>query len=264
MGALDGVERTPETLRIHERLATTGSAIDRVVCTSARPGTRAGRRTLNPSERVKKEGTSLNTKALKAAEATFLKKYPGGFRHPEMVELGKKHMMEKLETFANEAFSRQAFGNTDAIIDGAVKLVSRSTMVSMFEKPKFRDTMRALSKKDREVFADALRQLLHGKEKVGFDILVRELKKRKLAKWPLATVVQSYFRPNRDVFVKPTTTRLVIEKLELDLTYNATPSWEFYRSYRKSILEIRSMVSETLAPNNPAFCGFLMMTLRDR
>jgi hypothetical protein len=203
----------------------------------------------------------VNTKALKEAEATFLKQYPGGFRHPELVELGKKHMMEKLEAFAKEAFSKRAFDNTDAIIDGAVKLVGRSTMVSMFEKPKFRDMLRTLPKQDKKIFAGALRELLHGKEKVGFDILVRELKKRKLAKWSLATAVQSYFRPNKDIFVKPTTTKLVIEKLELDLTYNATPSWEFYRSYRKHILEIRGMVNENLAPNNPAFCGFLMMSL---
>ena len=203
----------------------------------------------------------MNTKALKEAEAKFLKRYPGGFRHPELVELGKKHMMEKLETFAKDTFSKRAFDDTDAIIDGAVKLVGRSTMVSMFEKPKFRDTLRTLPTKDREIFAGALYELLHGKERVGFEILVRELKKRKLAKWSLTTAVQSYFRPNKDVFVKPTTTKLVIEKLELDLTYNATPSWEFYKSYRTSILEIRSRVNENLAPNNPAFCGFLMMSL---
>jgi hypothetical protein len=134
----------------------------------------------------------VNIKALKDAEATFLKQYPGGFRHPEMIELGKKHRMEKLETFAKEAFSKRAFEDTDAIIDGAVKLVGRSTMVSMFEKPKLRDMLRTLPKKDRETFAETLRELLHGKEQVGFDILVRELKKKKLAKCSLATAVQSY------------------------------------------------------------------------
>jgi hypothetical protein len=119
----------------------------------------------------------VNIKALKDAEATFLKQYPGGFRHPEMIELGKKHRMEKLETFAKEAFSKRAFEDTDAIIDGAVKL---------------RDMLRTLPKKDRETFAETLRELLHGKEQVGFDILVRELKKKKLAKCSLATAVQSY------------------------------------------------------------------------
>jgi hypothetical protein len=133
----------------------------------------------------------VNTKALKEAEARFLKMYPGGFRHPELVELGKKHMMKKLEEFAKETFSRRAFDYTDAIIDGAAKLVGRSTMVSMFEKPKFRDMLRTLPKKDREIFAGALYELLHGKEKVGFEILVRELKKRKLAKWSLATTRRS-------------------------------------------------------------------------
>ena len=203
----------------------------------------------------------MNTKVLKEAEKTFLKKYPGGFRHPTLLELGKKHKMEQLETFAKETFSKKSFDDTDGIVEGAVKLVGRSTMVSMFEKPRFRDMLRTLPKKERVIFVGALYQLLHGKEKGGFEILVRELKKRKLAKWSLATVIQSYFRPNKEVFVKPTTTKLVIDRLELGLTYNATSSWEFYRSYRKSILEIRRRVNKNLAPNNPAFCGFLMMSL---
>ena len=35
----------------------------------------------------------MNTKALKAAEKKFMKKYPEGFGHPSMVEFGKKHKM---------------------------------------------------------------------------------------------------------------------------------------------------------------------------
>ena len=203
----------------------------------------------------------MNTKTLKAAEKKFLKKYPGGFGHPSMVELGKKHKMGQLEGFAKEKLSKNSFGDTNEIIAASAKLVSRSTMISMFEKPKFRDMVTKLPKRNKEIFAEAFYELLHGKEKQGFDLLVDELKKEKLAKWPLATVIQAYYRPNKEVFVKPTTTKLVIEKIGLDLKYNATPSWDFYRQYRKSINEMKSKVSKNLAPNNPAFCGFLMMSL---
>ena len=91
--------------------------------------------------------------------------------------------------------------------------------------------------------------------------MVDELKKEKLAKWPLATVIQAYCHPNKEVFVKPTTTKLVIGKIGLDLKYNATPSLDFYRQYLKSVNEMKGKVSKNLAPNNPAFCGFLMMSL---
>ena len=37
----------------------------------------------------------MNVKKLKQAEKAFFKQYPGGFTHPEMVALGKKHKMEK-------------------------------------------------------------------------------------------------------------------------------------------------------------------------
>ena len=203
----------------------------------------------------------MNTNVLKAAEKEFLKEYPGGFRHASMVEIGKKHKMVQLETFAKEQFSKKSFGDTNEIIAAAAKLVSRSTMISMFEKPKFRDMVKGLPKRDKESLAKALYELLHGKEKQGFEQLVDELKKERLAKWPLATVIQSYYRPNKEVFVKPTTAKLVIEKVGLDLKYDATPSWDFYRQYRKSINEMKGKVSKSLAPNNPAFCGFLMMSL---
>ncbi len=200
-------------------------------------------------------------KTLKEAEKHFLTKYPGGFNHPEMAALGKKHKMEQLEKMAKESFSKKNFDDTDFILSETSKLVSRSTMISMFEKPKFRDMIKGLNKKEKEIFTESLYELLHGKEKVGFELLVSELQKRKLAKWTLATVVQTYYRPQKEVLVKPSTTKLIIEKLDLDLIYRPTPTWDFYRKYRKCIKDLKTKVDKNLTPNNPAFCGFLMMSL---
>lgn len=206
----------------------------------------------------------MNTKALKDAERKILKRYPGGFNHPDMIAIGKKHKMEQLEAIAQESFAMQKFEDPNYIIAELAKLVSRSTMISMFEKPKFRDMTKALGKKDKESLANGLYELLHGKEKVGFELFVAELQKRKLAKWPLASAVQAYYRPQKDLLIKPTTTKLIIEKLELDLEYNSTPSWTFYTQYRKTINAIKSKVNKNLSPNNPAFCGFLMMALEEK
>jgi hypothetical protein len=203
----------------------------------------------------------MNVKVLKAAEKRFLKKYPGGFNHPEMVELTKKHKKDVLEKFAKENFSKKRFEDVDFVVAEMARLVGRSTLISMFEKPKFRDMINGLTPKQRSVFAEAMYELLHGKAKVGFESLVSELEKAKLAKWSLATALQTYYRPHKEVFVKPTTTKLIIDKLEIDLQYKPKPTWEFYRDYRKVILEMKSKVSDTLSPSNAAFCGFLMMSL---
>lgn len=49
---------------------------------------------------------AVDTKALKQAERAFLKRYPGGFEHPELAALGKKHRMDQHEAFARERFAK--------------------------------------------------------------------------------------------------------------------------------------------------------------
>ncbi|MBN4072309.1 hypothetical protein JYU03_00140 [bacterium AH-315-F03] len=205
----------------------------------------------------------MNTKALKDAEKRFLKRYPGGFTHPEIVEIGKKHKMVQLEKFAKDSFAKKCFDDTDAIISDIIKLVSRSSMISIFEKPKFRDMANSLAGKEKELFVETLYELLHGKKKAGFEALVDTLGQYKLAKWTFATVLPAYYNPQKELLVKPNTTKLIIQKLELDVAYHPKPTWEFYRDYRKIIMNLKTRVNKTLSPNNPAFCGFLMMTLGD-
>lgn len=204
----------------------------------------------------------MNIKNLKKAERAFFKEYPGGFKHPEMVEIGKKHKMEALEKFSKECFSKKAFESED-ILSGVVKLISRSTMISVFEKPKFRDFVKGLRRREKDLLIEAYYELLHGKEKAGFESLVEQLKRRKLAKWTLVSAVPAYYRPRREIFVKPTTTKLIIKELELDLIYHPTPTWLFYKKYRQLIKDLKKEVSGELSPNNPAFCGFLMMSLEE-
>ena len=86
------------------------------------------------------------------------------------------------------------------------------------------------------------------------------LKSGKLAKWSLMTVCQTYFHPQRDVFIKPTTVKGVIEYFELEnLHYKPTPSWAFYEAYRTAFHEMKFKVDKSLSPTNPAFSGFLWM-----
>jgi hypothetical protein len=203
----------------------------------------------------------MNLSLLKQAEQKFLNQYPGGFQHPEMVAIGKKHRMEQMTELAKNAFSKNAFRNTEDIVSAMARIVSRSSMVSMFEKPKFKDFVRSLNYSEKDFLTDSLHELLHGKEKAGFESLVAQLQTQKIGKWTIATVFPSYYRPQKEVFIKPTTAKLIIEKLELDLRYHPTPTWDFYRDFRKCINELKTSVDNSLSPNNPAFCGFLMTSL---
>ena len=204
----------------------------------------------------------LDEKTLKAAEAKFFAHYPGGFDDPEMVKIGKKHRMDQMVAFAQESFAKKQCRHIDVTAENMVKAVSRSSMVSMFEKPKFRDFVKSLGPNDKAFMVDALSQLLHGKQAAGFDALVELLKTEKHAKWSLVTIIPAYYAPHEEVFVKPTTAKGVIAHFGIDdLVYKPTPSWAFYERYRECINAAKEKVDARLSPSNAAFSGFLMMAM---
>jgi hypothetical protein len=203
----------------------------------------------------------MNLDVLKQAENKFLARFPGGFMNPEMIEVGKKHKMDKMTELAKQNFSKEAFKDSADLTEDMIRLISRSSMVSVFEKPKFRDTIKVFNSNEKQVLTDALFEILHGKQKAGFELFVSQLLAMKLAKWTLVTAIPAYYRPQKEVFVKPTTAKLIIERLELDMQYKPTPTWQFYRDFKKVINAMKPHVDKSLAPNNPAFCGFLMSSL---
>jgi hypothetical protein len=84
----------------------------------------------------------------------------------------------------------------------------------------------------------------------------------KLAKWAVMTAVQSCYNPRKEVFVKPTNAKNAISVFELEgLTYRPQPTWDFYNESRKQVLIMRDMVDSSLAPSNPAFTAFLMLSM---
>ncbi|MEQ8859032.1 MAG: hypothetical protein RIC56_10315 [Pseudomonadales bacterium] len=203
----------------------------------------------------------MNLKKLREAESLFLHRYPGGFEGEEMQKIARKHNVGRLSETAAELLARPRFSNPGQVLDDIVRIVSRSSMVSMFEKPKFRDYVNGLAREDRALLVGAFKRLLHGNQERGFNEIVDVLGEGKLAKWSLLTICPLYFRPQREVFVKPTTTKNVIRQFELDgLVYNPRPSWAFYAGYRDAIETMKSKVSPLLSPNNAAFTGFLMMS----
>jgi hypothetical protein len=149
------------------------------------------------------------------------------------------------------------------VVDTALKIVSRSSMVSRFEKPKFRDFVQCLNSDEKAAFAQALELRLYGRARQrGFEELVGMLQPHGVAKWSVVSVIPFYVFPQREAFVKPTTAKGIIAALEVDdLQYRPQPTWAFYRGYQRLLKDIRDTVSDRLAPNNAALTGFLMTSL---
>lgn len=206
----------------------------------------------------------MNLERLRRAEEAFLHRFPGGFDNPEIIATRvRKHKPDKMMALAQESFSRENFNHPERIVQNMIKMISRSSIISVFEKPRFRDFANGLTPQEREFLSGGLKELLHGNEQTGFEMILDLLKSEKLAKWSLMTVCQTYFHPQQDVFVKPTTVKGVIEYFELEnLQYRPTPSWAFYEAYRSAFLDMKSRVDKSLSPTNAAFSGFLWMTIR--
>lgn len=207
----------------------------------------------------------MNLKKLKRAEEEFFNRYPGGFANHEMIAIRKKHKLEKMIELARDGFAKRNFKLPDLIVENMIKVITRSSLISVFEKPKFRDFARSLSSDSRKMLTDGLQELLHGNQQIGFETVLEVLKSGRLAKWSLLTICQAYYRPEVEVFVKPTTAKGIIEIFELkNLRYNPTPTWDFYNDYRAVINEMKSKVDASLSPYNVAFTGFLMRSMQGR
>ncbi len=204
----------------------------------------------------------MNIEKLKTAEQAFFEKYPGGFENPIMLETGKKHRIGKLAARSREVFGEKRFENPIVITEDIIKTITSSSMVSVFEKPKFRDFVRGLSATEKAKLSSHMYQLLHKNKRKGFEDLVEFLLPAKQAKWTIMTVCPFYYKPNKEIFIKPTTTKGIIEYFEIkDLKYQPKPTWDFYQKYREIIITMKEKVNSLITPSNAAFTGFLMFAM---
>ncbi len=206
--------------------------------------------------------STLDTQKLKRLETDFLMRYPGGFNDPDMLAITKKHNFNKMVAFTQSAFDMVACSNIHVTADNMVKVISRSSLISMFEKPKFRDFVRNLNEYDKAFLVEALINMLHGKQQFGFEAMADLLRTEKLAKWSLISIIPAYYAPQKQVFVKPTTAKNILKYFEVEEPiYKPAPTWDFYKKYRQLVIEGKGKVNKSLSPSNAAFTGFLMMTV---
>jgi len=204
----------------------------------------------------------MNLKKLKEAEAAVLDRYPGGFNNQEIIAIRtKRHNVDTLIAFAQESFIRDNFRFPALIVQSLVKLIGRSSIISRYEKPRFRDFVQSLPAQEQNLLTRSLEEYLHGEEEQGFEAILELLGRGQLAKWPLMTACPAYVYPQRDVLIKPTTVKTIIAYFEVgSLEYRPRPTWDFYQAYRSTIQEMKSYVDASLAPSNIAFSWFLLLS----
>lgn len=199
---------------------------------------------------------------LKEQETHFLTRYPGGFQNPEMLQIAKRHNVSRLVAFAQEELGPAAFNDPQHALEVVGKLISRSSLVSVFEKTAFRNHLAALPAVERLDLADAIRELLHGDQAAGFERVTALLTPYKQAKWTIITALLYYRNPQEELVIKPTTVKGVIDAFQLEgIAYSPRPTFEFYDKYRAAIRAMKQDVSEVLQVENGAFCGFLMFAV---
>jgi hypothetical protein len=207
----------------------------------------------------------MNIKKLREAEEMFKIRYPGGFSNPEMLAVAKKHKIDKMHELARESFAAEQFEDDDGIVEAIGSIVKKSSLVSVFEKVKFRDLLPVLNESEKERLSQGLREFLHGEQELGFALMTSLLEEYKMAKWPILTVCPYYFRPNVEVLIKPTTVKGTIEYFELEgVKYSPRPNFEFYSGYRDQINKMKRALGLSANSDNGAFCGFLMMALEKK
>lgn len=59
----------------------------------------------------------MNKVKLKEAENNFIIRFPGGFSNPQMLELTKKHKVEKMKKMAQDSFAIEQFESAANIVD---------------------------------------------------------------------------------------------------------------------------------------------------
>lgn len=205
----------------------------------------------------------MNLQKLKIAEESFFTFYPKGFEDEALLPIIKRHNTAKIGESVRELFAPEKFSRTEEIGESFAKIVSKSSLISLFEKPKVRDMVKQMSMEQQDMFAIGLYELLHADHEKGFGILVEVLSIYKLAKWSIVTLIPYYYARDKEFFIKPTTTKDIIKFFEINgLEYKPKPTYEFYVRYTQILQEMKLQVRPMISQDNAGFTGFLMMAMK--
>jgi len=99
---------------------------------------------------------------LQVLQNTFFSIYPDGFNSPEFQHLEKKHKLTKTNKKIHEIFNSNIINNDIEFLDAITKILSSSSIISVFEKIKFRNFMKEIHTEQKNNMSQAIKELLMG------------------------------------------------------------------------------------------------------
>jgi len=199
---------------------------------------------------------------LKDLESEFLDRYPKGFKDEHFFPTMKKFKPEKLEEFAKDVLKKENFSNPNQLIEDFYKVIQKSVMVSLFDKLKLKDALESLNSYEKDMLSIEIYELLYGNKKEGFEGLVEFLSEYKLAKWTIISIVPYCINRQKEYFIKPTTTKMIIKYFnQTNLIYKPKPSYEFYEKYTNFLNILKSSSHESVSFENAVFTGYLKIAI---
>lgn len=205
----------------------------------------------------------MNIQRLKEEEERFFQAYPGGFQDPKMAAILKKHRIERLVKIAQEGLVEETFADPKTALGMIEKIITASSLVSVFEKTAFRNHVREITEDEKTWLVLGFKELLHGDQGAGFRMIVQHLTPYKMAKWPIITAPLYYYNPWEELIIKPTSVKNVINYFQIeDVHYQSKPEYDFYVKYRETFKRLKAQVRPELQIENGAFSGFLMFAMR--
>lgn len=165
--------------------------------------------------------------------------YPDGFEDETYLvaeRSAKERARLEWETELGPAAFRKllARGEFRQIADAAVRIESRSLLLSSFERMALRDAVKTPA--GARLFATELYALLYaaGSPQRKFNDWLEALAdlpqhRSPVLTWPIATVFGFIARPDRHLFFKPRATRKAAQSYGYALNYRSTPSWAQYQ-----------------------------------
>ncbi|MDH6603602.1 hypothetical protein OKW23_000742 [Bacilli bacterium PM5-9] len=190
----------------------------------------------------------------------FLLKYPNGLNDQAFIDLSKKHKSSYkiLEIVKNEidleSFVLEDTYHINKNISLIIKIVTRSSMISVFEKVAFKHYLE--DSKIHSIFLNALYHMLKdfNEDTMNEFVYVLNMRKveinRKVATWPLITFFLIYFDEYNEVFIKPTTIKRLAKLLECDIKYESMPNYMTYQNVKKMVLEYKKQSKLVKNENN--------------
>ena len=162
---------------------------------------------------------------------------------------------------ALEVFSKDSLRSYKAA-DRIVKLLTKASLVSVFEKTALRNLFNEADQLFKQEFVDGVYTMIHENQERGFTQIVNLLEPYKCAKWPVLSVMLFYYDNQHEVIIKPTTVKKVLLAVEeTSFQYTSKVNYTFYKQYREFFNQMKREVDKRLSPTNGHFSGFFMMML---